>query len=43
LPLWRRDPGLFLRKIDVKRFGLVSWLVDLERENEQLLRHLGAA
>ena len=35
-PTWRRDPGLFWRQVDVRRFGLASWARDLERENERL-------
>lgn len=35
-PLWHRDPGLFWRQVDVRRFGLASWARDLERENERL-------
>jgi len=34
--LWRRDPGLFWRQVDVRRFGLASWARDLERENARL-------
>lgn len=33
---WQRDPGLFWRQVDVRRFGLASWARDLERENERL-------
>lgn len=36
LTLWRRSPGLFLRQIDTRRFGLASWAKDLERENRRL-------
>ena len=36
LPLWRRSPGLFMRQIDTRRFGLASWAKDLERENRRL-------
>jgi hypothetical protein len=35
-PLWARDPGLFWRQVDIKRFGLASWARDLERENKRL-------
>lgn len=35
-PLWQRDPGLFWRQVDIRRFGLASWARDLERENERL-------
>jgi len=34
--MWERDPGLFWRQVDVRRFGLASWARDLERENKQL-------
>lgn len=34
--LWDRDPGLFWRQVDVRRFGLASWARDLERENNRL-------
>ncbi|HEY1125659.1 MAG TPA: hypothetical protein VGE65_08490 [Sphingobium sp.] len=34
--LWSRDPGLFWRQVDIKRFGLASWARDLERENKRL-------
>jgi hypothetical protein len=34
--LWERDPGLFWRQVDIKRFGLASWARDLERENRRL-------
>ncbi len=34
--LWERDPGLFWRQVDVRRFGLASWARDLERENNRL-------
>jgi len=36
LPLWSRDPGAFWRLVDVRRFGLASWSLDLQRENQQL-------
>jgi hypothetical protein len=36
LHLWKRDSGLFWKHVDVKRFGLVSWALDLQRENERL-------
>lgn len=36
LPLHARDPGLFWRQVDVRRFGLVSWNRDLEKANEHL-------
>ncbi len=34
--LWERDPGLFWRQVDIRRFGLASWARDLERENRRL-------
>ncbi len=34
--LWDRDPGLFWRQVDIRRFGLASWARDLERENQRL-------
>lgn len=34
--LWARDPGLFWRQVDIRRFGLASWARDLERENRRL-------
>jgi len=34
--LWERDPGLFWRQVDIRRFGLASWARDLERENKSL-------
>ena len=36
LPLLERDPGLFWRQVDVRRFGLATWNTDLQRENLQL-------
>ncbi|KQM64194.1 hypothetical protein ASE75_09340 [Sphingomonas sp. Leaf17] len=36
LPLWERDPGLFWRQVDIRRFGLASWARDLEQENRRL-------
>ena len=36
LPLLARDPGLFWRQVDVRRFGLATWNTDLQRENLQL-------
>lgn len=36
LPLWSRDPGLFWRQVDTRRFGLASWARDLEKENARL-------
>lgn len=34
--LLARDPGLFWRAVDVRRFGLASWASDLMRENARL-------
>jgi hypothetical protein len=34
--LWERNPGLFWRQVDVKRFGLASWAIDMAKENAQL-------
>ena len=34
--LWERNPGLFWRQVDVKRFGLASWATDLAKENARL-------
>lgn len=34
--LWERDPGLFWRQVDIRRFGLASWARDLEQENQRL-------
>jgi hypothetical protein len=34
--LWQRDPGLFWRQVDIRRFGLASWARDLEQENQRL-------
>jgi len=34
--LWQRDPGLFWRQVDIRRFGLASWARDLEHENARL-------
>jgi hypothetical protein len=36
VPLWRRDPGLFWRQVDVRRFGLATWARDVELENQRL-------
>lgn len=41
--LWARDPGLFWRQVDVKRFGLASWTLDVTKENERLRKLLGQA
>lgn len=34
--MFDRDPGLFWRQVDMRRFGLASWARDLERENQRL-------
>ena len=34
-------PGFFWQKIDTRRFGLATWLLHLERENENLRARLG--
>ena len=36
LPLWRRSPGLYMKQIDTRRFGLASWAKDMESENRRL-------
>ena len=41
--LWARDPGLFWRVVDVKRFGLASWTLAVAKENERLRKQLGRA
>jgi hypothetical protein len=41
--LWARDPGLFWRQVDVKRFGLASWAIDVARENARLRQMLSQA
>ncbi|MET3711450.1 hypothetical protein ABIC65_002152 [Sphingomonas trueperi] len=41
--LWARDPGLFWRQVDVKRFGIASWTLDVTKENERLRKQLGLA
>ncbi|HWT98414.1 MAG TPA: methyltransferase domain-containing protein [Terriglobales bacterium] len=40
LPVWRSSPGLFWQQVDIKRFGLATWAMDLNRLNEQLLGEL---
>ena len=42
-PLWARNPGLFWRQVDVKRFGLASWAIDVARENARLRQMVGHA
>jgi SAM-dependent methyltransferase len=39
-PLWKRDPGLFWKHVDIKRFGLASWAMELEQENQKLRNEL---
>ena len=39
--LWARNPGLFWRQVDVKRFGLASWAIDVARENARLRQIVG--
>ena len=41
LPLAQRSPGRFWQQVDTKRFGLVSWALALERENQRLRVRLG--
>jgi len=41
--LWPRNPGLFWRQVDVKRFGLASWAIDMARENTRLRQMIGHA
>ncbi|WP_084583265.1 hypothetical protein [Sphingomonas azotifigens] len=41
--LWARDPGLFWRQVDIKRFGIASWTLDVTKENERLRQQLGQA
>lgn len=38
MPLWDRNPGLYWRQVDVRRFGLATWAMDMQRENERLRR-----
>lgn len=38
--LWKRDPGLFWKQVDIKRFGLASWALELEQENQKLRHEL---
>jgi SAM-dependent methyltransferase len=35
-------PGRFWRQVDTRRFGLATWLLHLERENEELRQRLQA-
>lgn len=39
--LWARNPGLFWRQVDVKRFGLASWAIDVAHENARLRQMVG--
>ncbi|MBU3078668.1 hypothetical protein [Sphingomonas quercus] len=43
IDLYARDPGLFWRQIDMRRFGLGSWLRDLQRETQRLNTRLRQA
>ncbi|MDC7785706.1 class I SAM-dependent methyltransferase [Rhodoplanes sp. TEM] len=43
LALWQRDPGLFWRQVDIRRFGVASWARDVEKDNQRLLASLQAA
>lgn len=36
LPLLGRAPGLFWHRVQTRRFGLATWLLQLERENAEL-------
>lgn len=38
LPIYKRSPGKYWEMVDVKRFGLASWALALQRENEGLRR-----
>jgi len=38
-----RSPGRFWKKIDTRRFGLASWCLHLERENDDLRQALARA
>lgn len=40
VPVLERDPGLFWRQVDMKRFGLATWAADMQRANDQLTREL---
>lgn len=40
LPLHARSPGQFWRRVDTRRFGVVSWAQAVERENRQLRERL---
>ncbi|MGI4718459.1 MAG: methyltransferase domain-containing protein [Janthinobacterium lividum] len=42
LPLYARSPGQFWRRVDTRRFGVVSWAQAVERENHHLRARLGA-
>ena len=41
--LWARNPGLFWRQVDVKRFGLASWAIDVAKENARLRQMIARA
>lgn len=36
LPLFSKSPGLFWSRINLKRFGLATWALELKRENDKL-------
>jgi 2-polyprenyl-3-methyl-5-hydroxy-6-metoxy-1,4-benzoquinol methylase len=40
LPRYASSPGLFWQAVDVKRFGLAHWALDLTRENQALRAQL---
>lgn len=40
LPQHAKNPGLFWRQVDTKRFGVVSWALALERDNQALRAQL---
>lgn len=41
MPLHSRAPGLFWRQVDTRRFGLATWSLQLQQENQQLREALG--
>lgn len=36
MPVHARSPGSFWRQVDTRRFGLATWLLQLQKENETL-------
>ncbi len=40
LPVFKSNPGLFWEKINIKRFGLATWALNLTRENIALRRQI---